>query len=118
VSAGDYSIVKIELSLGKQTFNMSSSNYPPSQFQVPDVCLDDNGKVFGEFIHNARFIDKLSDSAIDQARKVLIEDGFEAAPDGDAENKSVDIYWKNLESKRRVMTKLHCDDKGTVIRLF
>lgn len=109
IACREYSVVKLELSLGKQTFS-ARDGAPPASFSLPDACRRANGQKLGEFFNNARFVDKAATSVCMEVEQRLLADGFQLQQKTALRNrKSVDVYWRNLESKDRLMTKLHVD---------
>ncbi|KAI3645548.1 hypothetical protein MP228_008476 [Amoeboaphelidium protococcarum] len=114
VANKEFSVVKLELSIGKQTFD-SAGGQPPQRFTLPDSCRRANGRQLGQFFNNARFVDKAPQQLVEQVCNRLVEDGFQLQQrSAFHDQKSVDVYWKNLETKDRMITKLHVKTDGEI----
>lgn len=107
------SFVKLELSLGKQTFSISSLNCAPSQFQLPDACMAPNGSLFDHLFSSSRFVDKFAESAQDHLAEELKNSGMAVeAPDSGHVPCTMEIYWKQLSSHRRLKTVMQMEANG------
>ncbi|KAI3661778.1 hypothetical protein MP638_003786 [Amoeboaphelidium occidentale] len=107
-----FSGLRVELSFGKQAFRLERGSHLPSQFQLPDACLRPYSKFMSDVFSGSRFHDKLSGDVMRNTESFLKEEGYEKR--SKHSQIPIDVYWKDLETKDKVMTKIHADKNGDV----